>query len=204
MQELVLTIEIFRKKGFLLFAFRPPFLRTGINGLLERWQIEIDWNTVDMMNGTNDVLDPSLMFLQQLFEIVEIVKRDKFSLQSDQQSNSGRIKAFQAMGLIYEIGELLGENVQRDSFLRMLQAYELRIRDVAVEAHLLWVEILDPVPRDMFRETVDFETLTDGFKHDILQDARSVLAELARMRVMAVGHVSCLQQARKSRCSMAG
>ena len=47
--------------------------------------------------------------------------------------------------------------------------------------HLFWIEILEPVPRDMFGEAVHFETLADGFENDIFEGSLGVPAELTGM-----------------------
>lgn len=55
---------------------------------------------------------------------------------------------------------------------------------------LLWKEVFQSIPGCMLREPVCLEALPNGFLDDGLEIVLGVSAELARVRVVRVGHVS--------------
>jgi hypothetical protein len=63
-----------------------------------------------------------------------------------------------------------------------------------VRAHLFWIQIRAAISRRVFRQTIHFKSLPDGFRNDVFELVFRVPAELARVGVMAVRHIGCKGQ----------
>jgi hypothetical protein len=61
-----------------------------------------------------------------------------------------------------------------------------------LKTYLLWITILFPITGYVFCDAINPKPLTDGFFDDFFERPRSVLAELPRMRMVTVWHVSAV------------
>lgn len=82
-----------------------------------------------------------------------------------------------------------GGRVHRERYQAIENLMRSRPQHVrAADTYLLGIKILFSVPRNMFREAVNLETMLYCYINHLFQGARRVFAELTRVRMQAVRH----------------
>jgi hypothetical protein len=71
--------------------------------------VEIDWNAVDVMDRTDNVLNATLVLFEDLLELVEISCGDVFCFEAHEETDLGSIVFFEALGFVKEGNEVLIE-----------------------------------------------------------------------------------------------